>query len=147
MQSSNALSLQTKTPPAHASGVSQNFFSLTLRELEAFAGARLAVLLALLLARVAREQTVGLQRSAQRGFRELQCPGDAMTDRAGLPVGAAAADVDADVKFRRVVGQRERTGGHASQGLGRKVVFKRAAVDGDLAAAGRDADAGDGGLA
>ena len=38
-------------------------------------------------------------------------------------------------------------GHRGALGVQREIIFKRAAVDGDLAAAGREADAGDGGFA
>src|SRR5512141_2254828 len=63
---------------------------LPLRELEPGAGAALSVLLALLHARVAREEAGLLQGLAQLEVEQAERAGDAVADRARLP-GAAAA--------------------------------------------------------
>jgi len=57
---------------------------LTLRVLESFASARLAVFLALAHTRIASEQAVGLEGRAQIGVRNEERPRDAVPDRAGL---------------------------------------------------------------
>ena len=58
--------------------------SLTLRELEAGAGAALTVFLALFLAGVPGQKTVLLDEGAGRVVDQGQSPGDAVTDGAGL---------------------------------------------------------------
>src|SRR4029453_14053567 len=57
---------------------------LTFTELEALAGAGHAVLLALLRARIAREETVLLQLRAQLGVELAERTGDPQADGAGL---------------------------------------------------------------
>ena len=119
----------------------------TLRELETFARARLAVFLALFHARIAREQALGLQRAPQGRVKLQQRPGNAMPHRAGLAVRPAAADIDARVEFFHVAGDGQRLCHSHPQGFERKIAVERAAVDGDLAAAGRETHPGHGGLA
>ena len=63
----------------------------TFRELEAFARAGLAVFFAFAFARVAGQQTLGLEGGAQIRVKFEERAGNAMADRAGLAVGAAAA--------------------------------------------------------
>src|ERR1017187_9684989 len=65
----------------------------TLRELEAFAGAGLAVFFALAGARVAREEAFRFQRGAQVGVELQQRAGNPVARRAGLAVRAAAGDI------------------------------------------------------
>src|SRR5262249_13857785 len=63
-----------------------------LRELISRASAALAVLLALLLARVAREEAAALERRAQLLVELLEGARDAVAQRVGLPCDAAAVD-------------------------------------------------------
>src|SRR5207244_8369244 len=70
---------------------------LALAELEALAGAGLAGLFALFHARVARQQTLGLQHPAKFRARHEKRTGDAEADRPGLAADSAAARVRGDV--------------------------------------------------
>src|SRR3954451_6429695 len=81
---------------------------LALRELEAGPGALLSVLLALLHARIAREETGLLETLAELGIVDLQRARDAVADGAGLSRGTAAVDRDDDVELVRRLGERER---------------------------------------
>ncbi len=76
-----------------------------------------------------------------------QGAGDAVPHRVGLAVRPAAGDVDAHVEFFRRAGDRQRLGRLRPLGFEHEIIVKRAAVDGDFAVAGREADARDGGLA
>src|SRR5208282_5923025 len=136
-----------KSPAGFASGAWKFPARLTFRVLEPFARARLAVFLALFHARIAREQALGLERATQRGIGPNQRPGNPMPHRAGLSVRAAAGDIDARVEFFRHAGEGQRLRRRRAQGLERKIIFKWPAVHGDFAGAGREPDAGDGGLA
>src|SRR4051794_33053926 len=72
--------------------------SLPLGELEAGAGATLAVLLALFLARVARQVAGLLQRAAEGGIDLDEHARHAVADRVRLAGQAAAADVHEHVE-------------------------------------------------
>src|SRR3569832_2604273 len=69
-----------------------NSLSLAFAELEPFAGASQAVLLAFLDARVRREEAVFLELLAQLGVVFDEGPCDAETDGTGLAVDAATGD-------------------------------------------------------
>src|SRR5215831_2651411 len=72
---------------------------LPLGELEAFSRSRLSVLLSLLHARIAREESFLLQNAAQFGAEFAECARDAVLDGAGLPMGPAAVNPDENIKF------------------------------------------------
>ena len=76
-----------------------------------------------------------------------QRAGDAVAHRGGLAVEAAAMYVDAHIELCGVVRELERLQHFRALGVGLEVFFHRAAVDGDFARAGGEADAGHGGLA
>src|ERR1019366_7434146 len=88
-----------------------------------------------------------LERGAQVGVELQQRAGNAVAGRAGLDVRGVAGDITAHARLfgPAADGQRLRHG--RAQGFEREINVKGAAVDGDLAAAGREADAGNGGLA
>src|SRR5690242_15834893 len=136
-----------KNPPTQASGLINFPMRLTLRELEAFAGAGLAVFLAFAGARIARKHAFRLQRRAQIGVKFQQRTGDAVARGAGLAVRTAAGDIHVDVQLVGRARDSQRLGNSGALGVQREIGFKRAAVDGDLAAAGRQTDTGDGGFA
>src|SRR5882724_1338511 len=119
----------------------------TLAVLEAFARPGLAVFFAFAFAGIAGEQTLGLEGGAQIDVGLQKGTGDAVPDGAGLAVGAAALDVDADVKLAGGGRGGQRLGDDHPERVGGEISFERASVDGDLAGAGGDADAGNGGLA
>jgi hypothetical protein len=82
-----------------------------LRELEALAGAGLAGLLALFLARIAGEVAGLLERGAQLGIHLLEGAGDAVGHGAGLAADAATGDVGHDVDLLAQADGEQRGGG------------------------------------
>src|SRR6188472_3441603 len=101
---------------------------LSLRKLEAFAGALLAVLLAFLDARVARNQARAFERRSQIGVRLEQRARDAVANSACLSRRAAAGDVDYQVKLAGGFGQLQRLPNDHAQRLVWEVTLKRFAV-------------------
>src|SRR3954451_1220711 len=81
---------------------------LALGELEAGAGALLSVLLALLHARIAREETGLLQPLAKLGVVNLKGAGDAVTDRTGLTARTTTINGDDEIELVVRLGERER---------------------------------------
>jgi len=106
---------------------------LTLRELESLAGALLPVLLALMLARIAREHTQLFQFPAQLRVELDQCASDAQLGGSGLPIGAAAGCGDPDIELLGRFGGQQRLPHNRAGCLAREVMFKGAAVYRDLA--------------
>src|SRR3984893_17414083 len=119
----------------------------TLAELEAGAGALLAVLLALLLPRVAGQEAGRLQAVAQLDVVLEQGARDAVPDRPGLPGAAAALDRGDDVEFLHRLGDQERLLDDHLQHFVGKIVVQGAPVDLQGAAAGLEEDTRRGGLA
>src|SRR5260221_7789504 len=120
---------------------------LALRELEAAAGFRAAVLLTLDGTAVAGQEAFMLQGTAQAWLVIGQGLADAMTDRTGL-AGETAADHRAnDIELADAIDDAEGLVDdhpqHRTGEIGRHV----ATIDGDLAAARLNPDAGDGVLA
>src|SRR5688500_1877816 len=107
-----------------------------------------AGLLALLDARVAREQP-GLLEHGTVGFfvDRVERAGNTEAERAGLAGHAAAGDAGDDVEPAVETGLGERLLGDLLVQLVRQVLLERLAVDGPLAGARHDADARDGLLA
>src|SRR4051812_35606065 len=91
-------------------GLKKNETGSTLAELEAFAGTGLTVFFAFLLTGIAGQETFRFQRGAQSSIGFEQGAGNTMTDCAGLPSGAAALDIDADIELASGGGHRERLG-------------------------------------
>src|ERR1700722_7256224 len=114
-----------------------------LRELEAASGLGAAVLLALHHAAVAGEEAVRLQRRAQARFVVGERLGDAVPHRAGLAGEARADHGRFHVELAEPAGDLQRLGDHHAQHRPGEVDLLVAAVDGDLALAGLDPDAGD----
>src|SRR6478609_5431303 len=114
-----------------------------LRELEALARLGAAVLLALDHAAVAGQEAGGLDRGAQRRLELRQRLADAVLDRTGLAREAAAGDGAHDVVLAYAIGDPERLVDDQAQRRTREEHFLVAAVDGDLAGAGLEPDAGD----
>src|SRR4051812_29689765 len=116
---------------------------LALRVLRRLAGALQAVLLALLDARVAREEPGLAQRRAHGFVVRYQRAGDAVANRFGLARRAAALHLYQDVKgalrVRQAQGQRD--GLLVSQP--RETLLQRLSVDDDVAGAGLQLHAGD----
>src|SRR5580693_8587070 len=103
--------------------------SLTLRELEPLAGAFLPVLLALVLARIAREHAQLFQFPAQFRVELDQCASNAQLGGSGLPVGAAAGCGDPNIELVGRFGGQKRLPHDRARRLTREVVFEGAAVD------------------
>src|SRR5581483_2518088 len=119
----------------------------TLRELEAFAGARLAGLLAFLFARVALEVSGFLEGGPELGVELLQGAGDAVGHGDSLAAVAAAGDIGGDVDLVAHLHGEERRSRLLGEIFVGEIVVEVAAVDEDLAGAGGDADPGAGGFA
>ena len=117
---------------------------LSLRELEAFARAGLSGFFALLHPRIASKQTLALQSAAQIGVGLNERPGDGETRCPGLTGNAAAAGINEKIvgvdHLRRLQWLKD----HVLQRNARKVIFKIATVDVDLAAARSHANARNG---
>src|SRR5689334_22892760 len=118
-----------KTPLDSTSGARKSCSGLTLGELVAFARARLAVLLALLHARIARQQAVALERGAQVGVRHEQGAGDAVPHGAGLAGGSTAGHIHPRIKLTGRLGDGERLGDNATENLRGEVILQCAAVN------------------
>src|SRR5215472_209693 len=115
-----------------------------LRILEAASRAGAAVLLALHHAAVAGQIAASLERAAQRRLVMSQRPADAVADGTGLAGEPAAGDGGDDVILAQAIGHAEGLCDHHAQHWTREIDRALAAVDGDLAAAGLQPDAGDG---
>ena len=114
---------------------------LTLRELELASGAGLAVLLAFDLSRVTGEIAVIAQDRFQARVAVEQRPRHAEQDRLGLSGDAAAVHLDKDIDLvGRFRGFERGVASVAVLRLGEEVL-DALPVDGELAAAGADADA------
>src|SRR5882672_5898951 len=104
---------------------------LPLGVLELGPRARLAVLLALPHARIARQEPGPLKRRAQVDVELEQRAGNAVAHGPRLPCGAAAPHVDRGVEGTKRIRQLERLGDDHAQRLPRKVILEGAAVDQD----------------
>src|SRR5262245_10247610 len=104
-------------------------------------------LLALHLARVARDEPRLLQRRLERRVVLDQRAGNAVADGAGLPRLAASVDVDVDIEARERIGELQRLAHDHAPGLAREELVHRLAVYRDLAGAGLQKYAGHGALA
>src|SRR5688500_10298141 len=105
---------------------------LSLRELEAAAGAALAVLLTLLHPAVAGEKAGVAEGRLEAGVELGQGAAQAHDDRAGLAGRAAAVGVDQDVHLAAGVRHLQRAEDRLSVALVGEVFVERAAVDFDL---------------
>src|SRR3954454_724259 len=120
---------------------------LALAELETGAGALLAVLLAFLLARIARQDPGRLEAVAQLAVELEQSARDAVPDRAGLARATAARHRDVDVEPLHRLRQLQRLLDDHLQHFVGEVAVERAAVDLHLARAGPEVHPGRGRLA
>src|SRR6266702_3201 len=120
---------------------------LALGELEALAGAGLAVLLALHGAGVAGDEAGLLEDRPVVRVELHERAGDAVADGAGLTGQPAALRVHEHVELAHLVDELERLDQDHLRRLPAEVGVHGAAVDGDVARAGREAHAGDGLLA
>src|SRR5882724_6724552 len=104
-------------------------------------------LLALDLARIARNEAGIAKGLAKRLIVLDQRTGDAVTDRAGLAGDAAAIHAHADVELVHGLHRFERLTHDHPAGFAAEELIERPVVDGDRALAGAQVDAGGGGLA
>src|SRR5688572_12302975 len=118
-----------------------------LGELLRLAGLDEAVLLALLLPRVAGEEAGLLQDDPLLGVELSERAGDRHAQRAGLAGHAAAVDRRLDVVRLGNLGNAQRLGDDHPLGGGREVDVERTPVDRDVTGALAQAGAGDGLLA
>src|SRR5581483_10110974 len=101
----------------------------TLRELGRLAGLVQPRLLALHLARVARQEALPLERHAELRVRLDERPGDAVPDRARLAADAAAVHAHAQVVRARGASDLERRHRELAVQGPREVLLERPAVD------------------
>src|SRR5947209_13261015 len=118
-----------------------------LGELRPLAGLLQAGLLALLGARVAREEAAALELAAQIGVGLQQRARDAVTQRPGLGGDAASVHARDDVHALLVAHRLQRLADSALQRRPREVHVQRLAVDRVGAVARLERDTRDGGLA
>src|SRR5581483_8510194 len=116
--------------------------SLTLRVLRSTSGLAAADLLALDLAGIAGDETGVAKRLAQGLIVLDERPGDAVTDRAGLASDSAAIDLDGDVEARGELHRLERLPHDHAPRFTTEERVERPFVNGDLAVAGLEVDAG-----
>src|SRR5574339_1184229 len=120
---------------------------LPFAELEALARPLLSVLLALLDARVARQESRLLQPLPQFDVVLDERPCDAEPEGAGLAGDAAAGDRREHVEFIGRFGDGQRLLDLGAERLGGEGLLDRLAIDDDAARAGAEEDAGGGCLA
>src|ERR1041385_8556244 len=100
-----------------------------------------------MLARITRQKAQLFQFPAQFRIEFDQSASNAQLGGSRLPDGTSASCVDQDIEligcFRSQMGLPH----DGPRGLAGKIVFERAAVDGDLAAAGSQENSGNRGLA
>src|SRR6202023_1329766 len=106
---------------------------LTLRELESLAGAFLPVLLALMLARIAREHAQLFQFPTQFRVELDQCASDPQLSGSGLPGGTATGCGDPNIELVGRFRGQKRLAHDRARRLAREVVFESPAIDRDLA--------------
>src|SRR5581483_2222082 len=119
----------------------------TLRVLEPLASARLTVLLALLLARIACEEAGALEHRALFRVETREGARDAVTHRFGLGVLSAAVHRGNDVELVGRFDELEALAHDHARRRTLEVVVRRNSVHRDLAAAGREPHASDSSLA
>src|SRR5205809_910435 len=102
-----------------------------------------SVLLALLHARIPRQQSRLLQRWAQVRVVAAEGAGDAVRDRPCLAAGAAADDLDRDVELPLHIGHAERCERRHLEDATAEICERVLVVDRDAAFARRDAHARD----
>ena len=115
----------------------------TLRELEAFSGAWLPGFLSLFHARIATQQTLGLERAAQICIDLKQSACDAELRGTGLSNGTTATRVNGKVVAVNCLGSLKRLQHDVLQRCRWEIIFEASAVDIDFATAGRHPDACD----
>ena len=111
---------------------------LTLRELEALAGLRLAVLLTLNRTAVAGHEAALLQNAAQVGFEVGECAGNTVAERTGLAGKAAAGNRAHDIELALAASGFQRLLDDHAKGGAREEHFEGAIIHDDLARAALD---------
>ena len=102
---------------------------LAFRELEAFAGTLLPILLTFFDSWIARNQTSLLECRAKVGVIFEQGAGDSVTYRARLSGRTAAANIDQNIKLAARVGQLQRLANNHAQRFIRKILIKGFSID------------------
>src|SRR4051812_11589591 len=134
---------RTPSVPKRRRAMDRRAARLALAELRALAGLLEAGLLALLDARVARQEAAALELRAEVRVGVGERAGDPVAQRAGLAGHAAAVERRDDVHARLVADRLERLADVALQRRAREVGLERAAVDRVAARAGLEDHAGD----
>ena len=106
-----------------------------------------ARLLALLGTRIARQEAAALELTAKVRIGVEQRARDAVAQRVGLGRDTAAVHARDDVHLRLIADGLERLADGPLEGVAREELAERLAVDHEVAGAGLQDDAGDGGLA
>ena len=106
--------------------------TLTFGELESLASAFLAILLALVLARVAGQKTELLEPGSQLQIELAQRTGDSMSGGAGLTGNTSAIDAHQDVEFIGRLGRQQRLAHGGAGGFGGEVILEGPAIDGEI---------------
>src|SRR4051812_29795922 len=106
---------------------------LALAELQALAGARLAVFLTFLHTRIAGEKSLCLESGTEVRIRFEEGARDAVPDRTGLAVRAAAGDIDADVVLSQGIRGHQRLQEMHALGFDHEVILHRATINRHLA--------------
>jgi hypothetical protein len=119
-----------------AIGIWQSEMLLSLRELEALASALLPILLTFFDARVTRDQTCLLERRTKVCVVFKQGARNTVANSAGLSRGAAAANVNQDVKLRDRFSQLQRLPNNHPQRFIGKILVKRLPVNLKVATTG-----------
>src|SRR5436190_3944027 len=128
--------LKPKNPAGRTSGARKFPTELTFAVLETFPGARLAVFLALTHTRVSREEALGLENGTKISIKGQQRSGNAMAHGARLTIRTAAANRDVRIEFVARSCDGQWLASYNALGLNRKIIFKGAAIDQNLAGPG-----------
>jgi len=93
-----------------------------------------------MLASITGQKAALLQLCAQLRIELDECAGDAEASRTSLTADAAPIRKDQDVEAIRQFGEQQRLTNIGASGFVRKIVLKRAMVNGDLAFSGAQKD-------
>lgn len=116
---------------------------LALGELRRAACGLKTVLFALLHARIAGEVAGLFEGGAKLGISDQQRACDAMTDCAGLTSGAAANDVNFDIILAQSIGEHHGGAHDHFERFEAKVIFHITFINGNIARARKQTNAGD----
>ena len=115
---------------------------LSFRELEAFTGPGLSVLLTFLHTRIARQETVLLQDGAQRRVRDDQSSSNAVPHGARLAERSAPGERGDDIEPLERIGDLERLFDEDSNRVRREIILELPIIDDDFADAMRQTNPG-----